>query len=66
MNKPTSLTFYYFGKTISVKNDTSVLHLRQIFNMFRSIIVSEFSEKEWENMIINLGDEVLSNPKLLE
>lgn len=63
MNKPTSLTFHYFGKTVSVKNDTNVIHLRQIFNMFRSIVVSEFGEKEWENMILNLSDEILTNPK---
>ena len=61
MNKPTQLSFHYFGKTISIKNESDVLHIGEVFDMFRTIIVSEFGQKEWENTILNIGDKMVNN-----
>jgi hypothetical protein len=58
-NKPISLTFNYFGKTITVKEDSPVLHIRSMFEMFKAIVITTYGEKEWENMIINMSDELL-------
>ena len=59
-NKPISLSYYCFGKTITLKHDSSVLRVRDLFNMFKTIIVSEYGEQEWKDMLLTLGDEAVS------
>lgn len=56
MNKPITLTFHYFGKTVTVKDDTNVLHLENAFNMFKSIVISEFGQEDWEKMIYTIAN----------
>ena len=55
--KPITLSYHCFGKTISLKHDSSVLRLRDLFIMFRSIIISEFGEEEWREMLLELAEE---------
>lgn len=63
-NKPISLSYHCFGKTITIKNESSVLDVRDLFNMFRTIIVTEFGEKQWVDMLLILGDEALDKENL--
>ena len=56
-SKPISLSYHCFGKTITLKHDSSVLRVRDLFLMFRSIIVTEFGEQHWKEMLLELGDE---------
>ena len=64
--KPISLSFHYFGKTITVKNDSSVLEVRELFEMFKGIIITSFGEKQWEQSILNMGDEIFQNVDISE
>ena len=50
-NKPISLVYHSFGKTLSVKHDGAVLIVDNLFSMFKTIMVSEFGEKEWDRMV---------------
>lgn len=58
-NKPISLTYSCFGKTITVKHDSSTLSVRDLFDMFKTIFISEFGEKKYNEMLLILGDESL-------
>lgn len=59
-NNSISLTYNCYGKTITIKHDTSVLRGRDLFGMFKTIVVSEFGEENWKELLLVLGDEELS------
>jgi len=50
MSKSIELSLSYFGKRITVKNYSSVLHAQELYNMFKGIMISEFGEQVWENL----------------
>jgi len=50
MAKPIELTLSYFGKTITQKQYSSVLHVGDLYKMFRGIIISEFGQDTWDNL----------------
>ena len=50
-NKPVSLTLTFFGKSLSVKNDTQVLHAAEVAEMFRTIYTGAFGDKAWKDLI---------------
>jgi hypothetical protein len=50
MAKPIELTLSYFGKTISQKQYSSVLHVGDLYKMFRGIMISEFGQDTWDNL----------------
>jgi hypothetical protein len=59
-NNNISLSYNCYGKTITIKHDTSVLRGRDLFGMFKTIVVSEFGEENWKELLLVLGDEELS------
>lgn len=59
MNKPITLAFNCFGKTTTIKKDGDILHVNDLFGMFKTIVISEFGEKKWEEMILKIGDEIV-------
>lgn len=59
MNKPITLAFNCFGKTTTIKKDGGILHVNDLFDMFKTIVISEFGEKKWEEMILKIGDEIV-------
>jgi len=61
--KPISLTYKCWGKEITTKHDSSVLRVPDLFRMFRSIIVSEFGEQEWNRMIMEISDDIQQPPQ---
>lgn len=65
-NKPISLSYHCFGKTISIKNESSILEARDLFSMFKTIIITEFGEKHWVDMLLILGDEELTKKDYVE
>jgi hypothetical protein len=50
MAKPIELTLSYFGKTISQKQYSSVLHVGDLYKMFKGIMISEFGQDTWDNL----------------
>ena len=59
-NNSISLSYNCYGKTITIKHDSSVLRARDLFNMFKTIVVSEFGEENYKELLLVLGDEELS------
>ena len=62
-NKSISLSYNCWGKSITIKHDSSVLRVRDLFKMFKTIIVSEYGEEEWTKMLLELGDDAISKDK---
>jgi len=52
------LSLSYFGKKITIKNETPVLHAGELYNMFRSIMIAEFGEGTWNNLTEVQEDEI--------
>lgn len=50
MAKPIELTLSYFGKSISQKQYSSVLHVGDLYKMFKGIMISEFGQDTWDNI----------------
>jgi hypothetical protein len=50
MAKPIELTLSYFGKSITQKQYSSVLHVGDLYKMFRGIMISEFGQDVWDNL----------------
>jgi hypothetical protein len=44
------LSLSYFGKKIIMRDNSPVLHAGELYNMFKSMIVSEFGEDTWDNL----------------
>jgi len=44
------LSLSYFGKKITMKNESPVLHAGELYKMFRSIMIAEFGEDTWDNL----------------
>ena len=65
MEKALTLSAHIMGKTITIKRDTNVIHVGELFNMFKTIIVSEFGERVWEDTILTIGDDLVSQVKIL-
>lgn len=55
MAKPIELTLSYFGKTISQKQYSSVLHVGDLYKMFRGMIIAEFGQDTWDNLTKEQG-----------
>jgi len=53
MAKPIELTLSYFGKTISHKQYSSVLHVGDLYKMFKGIMISEFGQDTWDDLTID-------------
>jgi hypothetical protein len=50
MTKPIELTLSYFGKTITHKQYSSVLHVADLYKMFRGMMISEFGQDTWDDL----------------
>ena len=50
MAKPIELTLSYFGKSITQKQYSSVLHVGDLYKMFRGIMIAEFGQDTWDNL----------------
>lgn len=50
MAKPIELTLSYFGKSISQKNYSSVLHVSDLYKMFKGIMIAEFGQDVWDDI----------------
>jgi len=50
MAKPIELTLSYFGKSITQKQYSSVLHVGDLYKMFKGIIIAEFGQDVWEDI----------------
>jgi len=50
MAKPIELTLSYFGKSITQKQYSSVLHVSDLYKMFRGIIIAEFGQDVWNDI----------------
>jgi hypothetical protein len=50
-NKPVVLTLSYFGKTITIRDNSSVLHPGEVMDMFKSIMIPTFGQEIWNNLI---------------
>jgi hypothetical protein len=59
MGHPIILSFTCFGKTTTIKKNGGVMHIDDMFDMFRTIVISEFGEKKWEEMILLYGDRIV-------
>ena len=71
MAKPIELTLSYFGKSISQKQYSSVLHVSDLYRMFKGIMISEFGQETWDDLtkdknIIETEDEELILDEELE
>jgi hypothetical protein len=71
MAKPIELTLSYFGKSITQKQYSSVLHVGDLYKMFRGIIIAEFGQDTWDNLtkdkkVIETEDEELILDEELE
>jgi hypothetical protein len=51
MAKPIELTLSYFGKSISQKSYSSCLHVGDLYKMFKGIMISEFGQETWDDLI---------------
>lgn len=50
MAKPIELTLSYFGKSITQKQYSSVLHVGDLYKMFKGIMISEFGQETWDDI----------------
>lgn len=50
MAKPIELTLSYFGKSITQKQYSSVLHVGDLYKMFKGIMIAEFGQDTWDNI----------------
>lgn len=50
MAKPIELTLSYFGKSITQKQYSSVLHVSDLYKMFKGIMIAEFGQDVWDNI----------------
>ena len=50
MGKPIELTLSYFGKSITQKQYSSVLHVSDLYKMFKGIMIAEFGQDVWEDI----------------
>ena len=50
MAKPIELTLSYFGKSITQKQYSSVLHVGDLYKMFKGIMISEFGQDTWDDI----------------
>ena len=50
MAKPIELTLSYFGKSITQKQYSSVLHVGDLYKMFKGIMIAEFGQDVWEDI----------------
>jgi hypothetical protein len=71
MAKPIELTLSYFGKSITQKQYSSVLHVGDLYKMFRGMIIAEFGQDTWDNLtkdkkVIETEDEELILDEELE
>jgi hypothetical protein len=71
MAKPIELTLSYFGKSITQKQYSSVLHVSDLYKMFKGIMISEFGQETWDDLtkdknLIETEDEELILDEELE
>jgi hypothetical protein len=52
-NTPIVLTLTYFGKSITVKDTSPVLHPGQVMEMFKGIMISTFGQDTWDSLLKN-------------
>jgi len=57
-NKSISLSYNCWGKSITIKHDSSILRVDDLFSMFKGIVIAEYGQKQWEEMILFLGDKI--------
>jgi hypothetical protein len=50
MAKPIELTLSYFGKSITQKQYSSVLHVSDLYKMFKGIMIGEFGQDVWDDI----------------
>ena len=65
-NKSVSLSYNCWGKTITIKHDRSILMVDDLFSMFKGIVVAEYGQKQWEEMILMLGDRIVDEENMEE
>ena len=65
-NKSISLSYNCWGKSITIKHDSSILRVDDLFSMFKGIVVAEYGQKQWEEMILLLGDRIVEGENKID
>jgi hypothetical protein len=62
--KPISLTYVNNGKTISIRKDSTVFPLNDLYNFFQQIVITEYGEDTWNEFIEDNWRELVNTNKI--
>jgi len=67
MKIPISLTYKFFSETTTIKKKVEDMHIGEVTDMYKSIMIPIFGEKAYEDSILSIAQKIhqkrIVNPK---